>query len=121
VRVATGDLDGDRITDLFFSAGTGGGPHVRALRGLDGTELTSFFAYNLGFTGGIFIAASNTTPATLPILQSPPAPTARSQALSDLLLAAAPSEDDLAPRNRPRRSSIPSDLADLDPLFAHDE
>jgi len=42
---------------LVTGAGLGGGPHVRVFRGPDGLELMSFFAYDVGFTGGIRVAA----------------------------------------------------------------
>jgi hypothetical protein len=42
---------------LVTGAGAGGGPHVRVLRGPDGVDLLSFFAYPTGFTGGIRVAA----------------------------------------------------------------
>ncbi len=44
---------------FFAEAGPSGGPHVRVLtRNLDGalTDLASFFAYPVGFTGGVFVA-----------------------------------------------------------------
>jgi hypothetical protein len=59
IYVAAGDLDGDGRADVITGAGAGGGPHVRALSGADGAELASFFAYNLGFTGGIRVAAGD--------------------------------------------------------------
>jgi lysophospholipase L1-like esterase len=52
--VAVGELDG-RAADgpeLAVAAGPSGGPHVRVLRS-DGTQFAGFFAYPLGFTGGV--------------------------------------------------------------------
>jgi hypothetical protein len=71
VRVATIDglfkeLDATTDDDDYFglalvtAAGPGGGPHVK-LRSDDlGTLLDEFFAYDGGFTGGVFVAASRT-------------------------------------------------------------
>jgi hypothetical protein len=60
VRIAMGDADGDGRADLITAAGPGGGPHVRAWR-LGGvpSEIRGFFAYDPGFTGGIFVAAAD--------------------------------------------------------------
>jgi hypothetical protein len=56
-RVASCDLDVDGIDDYIVAAGPGGGPHVRALSGVNpAVELASFFAYPVGFTGGVFVA-----------------------------------------------------------------
>ncbi len=37
--MAAGDLNGDGYADIVTGADAGGGPHVRAFSGLDGTEL----------------------------------------------------------------------------------
>jgi len=60
VSVAAGDVDGDGRADIITGAGPGGGPHVRVLSGLDLSELASFFAYDPGFSFGIWIAAGDT-------------------------------------------------------------
>ncbi|MCA9790787.1 MAG: VCBS repeat-containing protein [Candidatus Eremiobacteraeota bacterium] len=59
VRVATGDINGDGVDDLVVASGPGGGPHVRVLNGANGNELLSFFAYDAGFTGGVFVGAGD--------------------------------------------------------------
>jgi hypothetical protein len=59
VTVAAGDVNGDGRADIITGAGPGGGPHVRALSGLDLSELASFFAYDPGFTGGVNVAAGD--------------------------------------------------------------
>jgi hypothetical protein len=60
VRVAACDLNGDGRADLVLAAGPGGGPHVRALSGANlGVELASFFAYAIGFHGGVFVACGS--------------------------------------------------------------
>lgn len=63
VRVATGDVDGDGLTDLITAAGRNGGPHVQVFSGIqpvivDG-PVGSFFAYDASFTGGVFVAAGD--------------------------------------------------------------
>lgn len=59
VRVAVGDVNADSVPDIIAAAGQSGGPHVRVFSGVDGAELMSFFAYNAGFTGGVFVAAGD--------------------------------------------------------------
>jgi hypothetical protein len=59
VHVAAGDVNGDGKADIVTGTGAGGGPHVKAFSGADGTELMSFFAYDAGFTGGVFVAAGD--------------------------------------------------------------
>src|SRR5205814_2243995 len=57
VSVAAGDVNGDGKTDIVTGAGRGGGPHVEAFSGRDGSRLASFFAYDPTFTGGVSVAA----------------------------------------------------------------
>lgn len=63
VRVAAGDVSGDGRPDIITAAGPGGGPHIRVIDGEIGQELSgslgSFFAYDLGFTGGVFVSAAD--------------------------------------------------------------
>ena len=54
VRVAVGDVDGDGKPEIITAAGPGGGPHVRIFR-LDGTPMGGFYAYDPGFTGGVYV------------------------------------------------------------------
>jgi len=59
VRVATGDVNGDGLADIITGAGPGAGPHVKVFDGRTGAELKSFFAYPVGFTGGVYVAAGD--------------------------------------------------------------
>jgi hypothetical protein len=61
VSVAIGDVDGDGAGDLIVGAGPGGGPHVKAFSGVNGSEIRSFFAYAPTFTGGVNVAAGDLT------------------------------------------------------------
>ncbi|MCI0681011.1 MAG: FG-GAP-like repeat-containing protein [Gemmataceae bacterium] len=71
VRVAVGDVNGDGVSDIIVAAGPSAGPHVKVI---DGTRLgglspsrtvpgaallSSFFAYQKGFTGGVSVAAGD--------------------------------------------------------------
>jgi hypothetical protein len=59
VRVAAGDVNGDGTPDVITGAGPGGGPHVRAFSGRDRSVLASFFAFEPGYTGGVYVASGN--------------------------------------------------------------
>jgi hypothetical protein len=61
VFVAAGDVNGDGRQDIICAAGPGGGPHVIAFSGADATVLTSFYAYDVGFMGGVSVAAGDFT------------------------------------------------------------
>lgn len=56
LQVASGDITGDGYSDLVVGAGQGGGPHVRAFNGLTGAEISSFFAYDPSFLGGVSVS-----------------------------------------------------------------
>jgi hypothetical protein len=58
VDVAAGDIDGDGIDEIITVAGKGGGPHVKVFK-LDGTVVSSFYAYNPAFTKGVHVAAGD--------------------------------------------------------------
>ena len=61
VRVTAGQLDlnpVDAVEEIITAAGPGGGPHVRSFRE-NGAPLASFFAYDGGFTGGVYVASGN--------------------------------------------------------------
>ena len=57
VRVAAVDADGDGVAELITGPGPGGGPHTRVFKAASGavSELTSFFAYSVGFAGGVAV------------------------------------------------------------------
>jgi FG-GAP-like repeat/FG-GAP repeat len=59
VRVAAGDVNGDGRVDIITGAGAGGGPNVKVFDGVSLTLLQSFFAYDPGFSGGVFVAAGD--------------------------------------------------------------
>ncbi len=58
VKVAVGDVNGDRIQEIVVGAGSGGGPHVRIFDS-SGNVLTQFFANNKNFRGGINVAVGD--------------------------------------------------------------
>ncbi len=64
-RVAVCDLTGDGVVDVVSGAGPGGGPHVRAFDGVTGAVLPgpigSFMAFDVAFTGGVFVACGDVT------------------------------------------------------------
>src|SRR5204863_7714922 len=57
VYVAAGDVNGDGKADIVTGVGVGGGPHVKAFSGADGSVLASFMAYDANFLGGVYVAA----------------------------------------------------------------
>jgi hypothetical protein len=57
VRVAASDINRDRVPDIIVGAGLGGGPQVSVFSGVDGSLITSFFAFNPQFAGGVYVAA----------------------------------------------------------------
>jgi hypothetical protein len=59
-RVATADVNHDGTFDVIAGAGTSGGPHIKVLDGTNlRNELHSFFAFDPGFTGGVFVSAAD--------------------------------------------------------------
>jgi hypothetical protein len=61
VRVAAADVTGDGAADVVVGAGVGGGPHVQVFDGKTGAVGSSFFAYDAGFNGGVWVAAADLT------------------------------------------------------------
>ena len=66
VHVAAGDLDGDGKAEIVTGAGPGGGPHVKVFDGATGAETRNFFAFDPGYTGGIYVAAHPGSGGLLP-------------------------------------------------------
>jgi hypothetical protein len=61
VFVGTADVDGDGKADIITGAGPGATPHVKVFSGATGAELFSFFAFGMGFTGGVTVAGGDVT------------------------------------------------------------
>ena len=59
VRVAVADITADGVPDFITGAGPGGGPQVNVFDGKTLKLLTSFFAFDPSFSGGVFVAAGN--------------------------------------------------------------
>jgi hypothetical protein len=56
VRIGAGDTNGDGLAEVITGAGPGGAPNVRVWNALPLQQLTSFFAFDQNFTGGIYVA-----------------------------------------------------------------
>ena len=59
VRVASGDVNGDGFADIVTGTGAGGTAHVKVFSGATGTEIHSFFAFGVNYTGGVYVAAGD--------------------------------------------------------------
>jgi hypothetical protein len=63
VVVASADVDGDGRADLIAAIASGDGPSIRIFSGTTGNQfpspIGSFFAYDAGFRGGLYIAAGD--------------------------------------------------------------
>jgi hypothetical protein len=59
VTLTIGDVNGDGRVDIITGAGVGGGPHVRAFSGVDGSQLFNAFAFDSNLRGGVFVAAAD--------------------------------------------------------------
>jgi hypothetical protein len=57
--VAAGDVYGTGYDDIIVGADSGGGPNVTVFDGQSGNRVSSFFAYNPFFTGGVRVAAGD--------------------------------------------------------------
>ncbi|MFA5412925.1 MAG: S8 family serine peptidase [Patescibacteria group bacterium] len=58
VNLASGDLNGDGLSEIVTGAGPGGGPHVRIFN-QDGAAISGFMAYISTFRGGVNVAAGD--------------------------------------------------------------
>ncbi len=59
IHVAVGDLNGDGIPEVVLGAGEGGGPRIVVVDGQNGQILSSFFAYESTFRGGVNVAVGD--------------------------------------------------------------
>lgn len=59
VRVASGDVNGDGTPDLIAGSGPGRPTTIVVYDGFSGGELARFVPFELGFTGGIYVAAGD--------------------------------------------------------------
>lgn len=61
VRTATGDFTGDGVPDAVAGTGPGVATRVRVLDGVTGAVVRDFAPFEAGFTGGVYVAASDLT------------------------------------------------------------
>jgi len=59
VRTATADVTGDGVADFIGGAGPGGGPRVAVIDGRTHARIADFLAFEVTFTGGVFVAAAD--------------------------------------------------------------
>lgn len=59
VHVAQADFNRDGVPDIVTAAGPGGGPHVKVFDGVTGAQLLNLFAFDVGFRGGVSVAAAD--------------------------------------------------------------
>lgn len=57
VFVAAGDVNGDNRADIVAGAGSGGAPQVSIFNGVTEALVTSFLAFDPGFTGGVTVGS----------------------------------------------------------------
>ncbi len=101
-------MNGDGQVEIITAAGPGAGSHVRSFNGMSGLQVSSplgsFLAFEISFTGGVFVAG------VLP--QQSPTPMSSTSELADnetLLLSEPESSDEEIPGES---------VFDLDDLFA---
>lgn len=71
LNVVLADLNFDNQPDIITAAGAGGGPHVKVFDGKTHQLLSSFFAYDSNFTGGLNIAAGDIGNGLVGIVTAP--------------------------------------------------
>ncbi len=59
VFVGAGDVNADGHVDIIAGAGAGGGPQVNVFSGQGNLLLSSFFAYDAAFSGGVRVASED--------------------------------------------------------------
>ena len=57
--LATGDLNNDGVQEIVTGTDAGAIPHVVAFNAANGTALHSFYAYDVGFRGGVRVAVGD--------------------------------------------------------------
>ena len=72
VKVVLSDLNGDNQPDIITAAaGAGGAPHIKVFDGKTHQVLSSFFAYDSTFSGGLNIAAGDIGNGLVGIITAP--------------------------------------------------
>jgi len=61
LHLAAGDVNGDGLADLVLGSGGVSAPFVQIVNGASGAMLREFYAYDLGFTAGVYVAAADIT------------------------------------------------------------
>ena len=59
VYVASADLNGDGVADIIVGADAGGTPTVAVFSGVNHAPLESFYAFDVGFSGGVRVGAGD--------------------------------------------------------------
>ena len=59
VQVAVGNLTPDTAQEIVTGPGPGGSPNIKVFGNGTQRELASFYAFDRGFTGGVFVGAGN--------------------------------------------------------------
>jgi hypothetical protein len=59
VNLAAADLNNDDYSEIVAGAGQGGGPEVRVFSGQNFSVIKAFMAYELNFSGGVYVAAGD--------------------------------------------------------------
>ena len=59
VNLAAADLNNDGYSEIVTGAGPGGGPEVRVFSGQNFSVIKAFMAYELNFSGGVYVAAGD--------------------------------------------------------------
>ena len=59
LSVAAGDVTGDGVPDIVVGAGNGGGPAILLYDGVTGALVSSFFAYEDSFRGGVLVSVGD--------------------------------------------------------------
>jgi hypothetical protein len=71
IFVAAGNVQGNGKDSIVTGAGAGGGPNVSVFDGSDGALLSTFFAYDPGFVGGVRVATTQRTDGSVAVVTAP--------------------------------------------------